>query len=153
MNINDSDSDEDRNPSDNQPQFGSSLADVGQNIANKYATPAKSVDYSNELEYESDDEEMEDNRPDAGRKRPKRIEDDTPWGEYLANKWRVFLQNFSVILNYMLSEQAKKQEAMKIGIFTIFLVVMIITMLKSVVDSTPILFVKLGQESAGAFDF
>ena len=34
-----------------------------------------------------------------------------------------------------------------------FLVVTVITMLKSVVDSTPILFVKIGQETAGAIDF
>ena len=60
---------------------------------------------------------------------------------------------FQVTLNYLISEQTKKQEALKIGIFTVFLVVMIIAMLKSVVDSAPILFVKLGQESAGAFDF
>lgn len=58
-----------------------------------------------------------------------------------------------MIVNYLVSEQTKKQEALKIGIFTVFLVVMIISMLKSVVDSTPILFVKLGQEAAGAFDF
>ena len=58
-----------------------------------------------------------------------------------------------VILNYLISDTTKKQEAMKIGVFTVFLVVMIITMLKSVVDSTPILFVKIGQNSAGAFDY
>ena len=64
-----------------------------------------------------------------------------------------FKANFTVTFNYLVAEQAKKQEALKIGIFTVFLVVMIITMLKSVVDSAPILFVKLGQEAAGAFDF
>ena len=47
----------------------------------------------------------------------------------------------------------KKPSAFKIGIFTVFLVVMVITMLKSVVDSAPILFVKLGQDNAGAIDF
>lgn len=34
-----------------------------------------------------------------------------------------------------------------------FLVVTIITMLESVVSITPILFVKIGQETAGAIDF
>ena len=47
----------------------------------------------------------------------------------------------------------KKQRAFKIGIFTVFLVVMIITMLKSVVDSSPILFVRIGQMAVGAIDF
>ena len=47
----------------------------------------------------------------------------------------------------------KKPSAIKIGIFTVFLVVMVITMLKSVVDSAPILFVKLGQDNVGAIDF
>jgi len=47
----------------------------------------------------------------------------------------------------------KKPSAIKIGIFTVFLVVMVITMLKSVVDSAPILFVKIGQEEVGAIDF
>ena len=42
---------------------------------------------------------------------------------------------------------------MKIGIFTIFLVVMIITMLKSVVDSAPIIFVKMGQDQVGTIDY
>ena len=42
---------------------------------------------------------------------------------------------------------------MKIGIFTVFLLVMLITMFKSVIDSSPILFVKVGQEQVGAVDF
>ena len=50
-------------------------------------------------------------------------------------------------------EQQKKQRALKIGIFTVFLVVCMITMLKSVVDSSPIIFVKIGQEQAGAIDY
>jgi len=57
------------------------------------------------------------------------------------------------ILTYLVSEQTKKARGFKIGIFTVFLVVMIITMLKSVVDSAPILFVKVGQDSVGAIDF
>ena len=42
---------------------------------------------------------------------------------------------------------------MKIGIFTVFLLVMVITMFKSVIDSSPILFVRVGQEQVGAIDF
>ena len=47
----------------------------------------------------------------------------------------------------------KKPERFKIGVFTVFLVVMVITMLKSVVDSSPILFVKIGQDQVGAIDY
>jgi len=43
-----------------------------------------------------------------------------------------------------MAEMTKKPSAIKIGIFTVFLVVMVITMLKSVVDSAPILFVNIG---------
>lgn len=59
----------------------------------------------------------------------------------------------SVITRYMIVEQTKKQRALKIGIFTVFLVVMVITMLKSVVDCSPIIFVKIGQDQVGAIDF
>jgi len=41
----------------------------------------------------------------------------------------------------------------RIGIFTVFIVVAIITMLESVISITPILFVQMGQEEAGAIDF
>ena len=57
------------------------------------------------------------------------------------------------ITQYLVSETKKKPSAFKVGVFTVFLVVMVITMLKSVVDSAPILFVKLGQEEVGAIDF
>ncbi len=53
----------------------------------------------------------------------------------------------------MIAEQQRKSSSLKIGIFTVFLVVTIITMLESVVSITPILFVKIGQETAGAIDF
>lgn len=47
-------------------------------------------------------------------------------------------------MNYILAEQQKKASGLKIGIFTVFLVVAIITMLESVISITPILFVKMG---------
>ena len=59
----------------------------------------------------------------------------------------------SVVTRYLIVEQSKKQRALKIGIFTVFLVVMVITMLKSVVDCSPIIFVKIGQDQVGAIDF
>ena len=56
-------------------------------------------------------------------------------------------------MRYLIVEQTKKQKALKIGIFTVFLVVMAITMLKSAVDCTPIIFVKIGQDQVGAIDY
>jgi hypothetical protein len=53
----------------------------------------------------------------------------------------------------MIAETKKKVSALRIGIFTVFMVVTVIVMLKSVVSITPILFVKLGQVEAGAIDF
>ena len=58
-----------------------------------------------------------------------------------------------VILNYMVAEQEKKKSGMHIGIFTVFLVVAVITMLDAVVSVTPVIFVKIGQETSGAIDF
>ena len=58
----------------------------------------------------------------------------------------------STIVQYLSSEMTKQPTTFKIGIFTVFIVVMFITMLQSVVDSAPILFVKIGQDEAGAFD-
>ena len=52
----------------------------------------------------------------------------------------------------MVSETTKQPTAFKIGVFTVFIVVMFITMLKSVVDAAPILFVKIGQTEVSAID-
>ena len=62
-------------------------------------------------------------------------------------------QMFEVITQQLIREQSKKKRAFQIGIFTVFLVVTVITMLKSVVDSSPILFVRIGQQAVGAIDF
>jgi ABC-type antimicrobial peptide transport system permease subunit len=56
-------------------------------------------------------------------------------------------------MNYIIAEQGKKASGLKIGIFTVFLVVSMITMLESVISITPILFVNLGQDESGAIDF
>ena len=63
---------------------------------------------------------------------------------YELKKSRRCCASCKVVTNYLLIEQQKKQRALKIGIFTVFLVVCMITMLKSVVDSSPIIFVKIG---------
>jgi hypothetical protein len=49
-----------------------------------------------------------------------------------------------VIINYITAEQSKKADSLKIGIFTVFLTVAVITMLQSVMAITPILFVQMG---------
>ena len=61
--------------------------------------------------------------------------------------------SWSTVTSYMIRESVKKPTSFKIGVFTVFLVVMVITMLKSVVDSAPVLYVKLGQDTVGAIDF
>jgi hypothetical protein len=52
-----------------------------------------------------------------------------------------------------LSDLQRKQRAFKIGVSTIFIVVSFITMLKAIVDVSPIAFLKLAQNNAGSFDF
>jgi hypothetical protein len=69
------------------------------------------------------------------------------------DKERSCWSTFVVITESLIRETGKKQRAFRIGIFTVFLVVMVITMLKSVVDCTPILFVRIGQDAAGAVDY
>ena len=49
-----------------------------------------------------------------------------------------------VIVNYVRTQSAKEAGAFKIGIFTVFLTVMVIAFLESVLSCTPILFVKFG---------
>ena len=50
----------------------------------------------------------------------------------------------SVITNYVKNAVGKDQRAFKIGIFTIFLCVTVITFFVSLTSITPILFVKFG---------
>ena len=68
-------------------------------------------------------------------------------------KKRLCCADLRVILNYLIAETQKKLTGFRIGIFTVFMVVTFIVMLKSVIQITPILFVKLGQQEAGAIDF
>lgn len=50
------------------------------------------------------------------------------------------------IINFIASDITKKQRSFKIGVFTVFLVVMFISLLKSIVDVAPIAFLKVGQD-------
>jgi hypothetical protein len=61
--------------------------------------------------------------------------------------------NFLVTIQYVISELSKKKEAFQIGIFTVFLVVMIITMLKGVIDAMPVLFLQIAETQNGSLDF
>ena len=49
-----------------------------------------------------------------------------------------------IVLNYILSDIHKKKRSFRIGVFTIFLVVTFIMMLKALVDIAPIAFLKVG---------
>ena len=63
--------------------------------------------------------------------------------------WPTFL----TIVSYLLSETKKKQRSFQIGIFTVFLVVAFLTLLKSAVDIAPVAFVKIGSDQSGVTDF
>jgi hypothetical protein len=63
------------------------------------------------------------------------------------------LSTLRTIFNYIGSDITKKKRSFKIGVFTIFLVVTFIMLLKSIVDVAPIAFLKVGQDQAGVFDF
>lgn len=56
------------------------------------------------------------------------------------------------VFNFIKSDTQKKQRSFRIGVFTIFLVVTFLVMLKSLVDVAPIAFLKVGQDQAGLFD-
>ena len=61
--------------------------------------------------------------------------------------------SLKVIFNYLRNQNSKQPAAFKIGIFTVFLTVMVITFLESALSVTPILFVKFGQKAVGAIDY
>ena len=61
--------------------------------------------------------------------------------------------SFNVIISYLLNQNKKQPGSFKIGIFTVFLTVLVITFFESVLSATPILFVKFGQKAVGAIDY
>ena len=65
-------------------------------------------------------------------------------GDVESQKKKLCCPDLRVILNYMVAESKKKISGLRIGIFTVFMVVTTIVMLESVISITPILFVKLG---------
>ena len=61
--------------------------------------------------------------------------------------------SFHVVISYLVNQNKKQPGAFKIGIFTVFLTVLVITFFESVLSATPILFVKFGQKAVGAIDY
>lgn len=53
-------------------------------------------------------------------------------------------KTFRTVINYITSDIKKKKRSFRIGVFTIFLVVSFIMMLKALVDIAPIAFLKVG---------
>ena len=68
---------------------------------------------------------------------------------YVQTWWSSFITS----LNYITSDIIKKKRSFFIGVFSIYLVVSFISFLKSVIDISPIVFLNVGQEQAGIFDF
>lgn len=54
-----------------------------------------------------------------------------------------FIKSFGGILAYQAGELSKKPRSLKIGVFTIFLVVAFLTMMQSAVDVAPVAFVSV----------
>lgn len=48
--------------------------------------------------------------------------------------------SFAVLVRYVTADLSRKKSAFQIGVFTVFLVVTFITMLKGVIDAMPVLF-------------
>ena len=57
------------------------------------------------------------------------------------------------IVRYLNADHQRNQRAIKIGVCTVFILATVITMFKSIIDCSPILFVKVGQDQVGAIDF
>ena len=57
------------------------------------------------------------------------------------------------ILRYLSADRAKRPRPYVIGVTVVFILVMVMTMFKSVVESSPVIFVKIGQVEVGCIDF
>lgn len=57
------------------------------------------------------------------------------------------------VVQYLRSDILRKARSFRIGVFTIFLIVSFVTVLKGVVDAAPVVFLKLAQDGSGNFDF
>ena len=58
-----------------------------------------------------------------------------------------------MIAYYLRNQLFKEAGSFKIGVFTVFLSVMVITFLESVLTCVPLIFVKFGQRTVGTIDY
>ena len=54
--------------------------------------------------------------------------------------------SFVTIITFLVSEQSKKKKSFQIGVFTVFIVVAFLTLLKNIVDVSSVAFVKIAQD-------
>jgi hypothetical protein len=57
------------------------------------------------------------------------------------------------MIGYLVASIKKKPRSIKIGVFTIFLVVSFITLLGNAVQTSKIIFMKLSEDTVGEADF
>ena len=62
----------------------------------------------------------------------------------IETKQRSCFATLKSVLWYLGADHKRNPRAAKIGICTVFILVMVVTMFKGVIDSAPILFVKMG---------
>lgn len=62
------------------------------------------------------------------------------------------LRNLQVVTNYLKSDLIKKQRSFKIGLLTIFLVVLFVSLLMNFIFISPIIFLKLSENEIGEAD-
>lgn len=58
-----------------------------------------------------------------------------------------------MIAYYLRNQIFKEAGSFKIGVFTVFLSVMVITFFESVLTCVPLIFVKFGQQTTGTIDY
>ena len=71
----------------------------------------------------------------------------------LENQKRKCSATFRSLIGYLWADHSKNTRAAKIGILTVFLLVAVLTTFKSILETLPLFFVKMGQEQVGAIDY
>ena len=60
--------------------------------------------------------------------------------------------SFSIIFNFVVTDIIKRPRSYKIGVFSIFLVISFLVFLQSVLELTPIIFIKIAEDQNGQYD-
>jgi hypothetical protein len=63
-----------------------------------------------------------------------------------------YISNFTLIVGYLKSDIVKKQRSFKIGLLSIFLVVLFVCLLLNVTYISPIIFIRLAEQQSGETD-